>query len=180
MDSLIFNFIHGLSGRGFFLDVVGIFAAKYLPYFLYAAFIWLVILQPGWRLKLFFSSEAAIAVILSRGLITEIINFFYYSPRPLETLSFQALISESGSSMPSGHAALFFALSLIIYIWNRRWGIWYFILSLIIGLARIFVGVHWPLDIVAGAAIGIVSALLVHWVLSGYYGKVREQKNMHS
>lgn len=64
-------------------------------------------------------------------------------------------------SFPSGHAATVFALSAILswYI-KQRWiktGI--VILASLIGLSRIAVGVHWPADILAGAAIGYFAAI---------------------
>ncbi|MDP3948726.1 MAG: phosphatase PAP2 family protein [bacterium] len=168
------DFIHGLSGRNSFIDAAGIFTAEYIPYVIFIVFLWLVVSQAGWRQKVFFFSEAAIAVILSRGLITEIIRFFYYSPRPFEALRFQSLIPESGSSIPSGHAAFFFALATIIYFYNRRWGIWYFVFSLLISLARIFAGVHWPSDIIAGAVVGVLSGIFVHLLLKKYLQKLKE------
>ncbi len=176
----LFNFLHGLSGRNSFVDAAGIFTAEYLPYLIFLCFLLLVILQQGlpaqagWRQKIFFFSEATIAIILSRGLITEIARFFYYSPRPFEALNFQSLIPESGSSIPSGHAAFFFALAMIIFFYNSRWGIWYFIFSLLIGLARIFAGVHWPSDIIAGALVGILSGLFVHSLLKSYFKKLKD------
>jgi len=169
-----FDFIHGVSGRNYFVDAAGIFTAEYLPYIIFLGFLLLVVSQAGWRQKVFFFSEAAIAVILSRGLITEIIRFFYYSPRPFEALRFQSLIPESGSSIPSGHAAFFFALATIIFFYNRRWGVWYFVFSLLISIARIFAGVHWPSDIIAGAVVGVLSGIFVHLLLKSYFQKLRE------
>ncbi len=171
MDDLnlsLFNLIFGLSRKNFLLDSLGVFFAVYLPYLLILGFFWILFRQTGWRKRIFFFAEAAIAVILSRGLITEIIRFFYYSPRPFEFLHFQPLIPESGSSFPSGHAAFYFALATVLFFYHRRWGIWYFILSFLNGVARIFAGVHWPLDVVAGAILGIVCGLLVHWLLRSY------------
>lgn len=173
-NNLLFNFIHGLSGRSSFFDAAGIFAAEYFPYIIFLTFLWLVISQQGWRQKIFFFSEAAIAIILSRGIITEVVRFFYYSPRPFEALHFQSLIPESGSSIPSGHAAFFFALAAIIYFYNRRWGVWYFFFSILIGAARIFCGVHWPSDIIAGAVVGILSGLFVHAFLGKYLKKLKK------
>lgn len=170
----IFNLLHGLSGRNFFIDATGIIAADYLPYIIGLAFFLLVFSQKGWRAKSFVFMEAAIAVIVSRGIITEAIRFFYYSPRPFEALHFQPLIPESGSSLPSGHMTFFFALAAVIYFYNKRWGIWYFILSALIGLARIFAGVHWPSDIIAGTAIGILSGLAVHYILERYYKELKQ------
>ena len=170
----LFNFIHGFSGRNFFIDAAGIFFAEYIPYIISIAFLWFVFSQHGWRQRIFFFSETVIAIILSRGLITEIIRFFYYSPRPFDTLHFQSLIPESGSSIPSGHAAFFFALAMVIFFYNRRWGIWYFVITILISLARIFAGVHWPSDIIAGAVVGILSGVFVHSILKNYLKKLKE------
>ena len=173
-NSLFFNLIHGFSGRNFIMDSAGVFTAQYLPYIIGIAFFFLVFSQKGLRGKIFFLIEATLAVILSRGIITEIIRFFYYSPRPFDALHFQPLIPESGNSLPSGHMAFFFALATVIYFYNKRWSIWYFALSALIGLARIFVGVHWPLDIIAGAIVGILSAISVHLLLSKYFKEIKE------
>jgi undecaprenyl-diphosphatase len=98
-------------------------------------------------------------------LLTEIVRFFYHSPRPFSVLGFVPLISEVGWSFPSGHMAWFFALSLVVWYLNRTWGWWFFALSVLMGVARIYVGVHWPLDIVAGAVVGLASAWFVRWLL---------------
>ncbi len=174
-NSLLFSFIHGFSGRNFLIDSAGVLTAQYLPYMIGLVFFGLVFSQKGWRGKSFLLIEAVIAVILSRGIITEAIRFFYYSPRPFEALHFQSLIPESGGSLPSGHMAFFFALATIIYFYNKRWGIWYFLLSAIIGIARIFAGVHWPTDIIAGAVLGIACGALVHSLLSGYLKEIKNQ-----
>lgn len=118
-----FNLIHGFSGRNFFIDSAGVLAAQYLPYMIGLVFFGMVFSQKGWRSKAFLLLESIIAVILSRGIVTEAVRFFYYSPRPFEALHFQPLIPESGSSLPSGHMAFFFALATVIYFYDKRWGI---------------------------------------------------------
>ena len=165
LNHVLFQFIYGLSHRNFLLDDLGIFCAQYLPYLLVLGFLILVFYENGWRRKWYLFSEAAIAIILSRGLLTEIIRFFYNHPRPFAVLGFTPLISESGSSFPSGHAAWFFALAMVIFFRNRKWGMWFFALSLVNGIARIYVGVHWPFDILGGAIVGILSAMFIHWFL---------------
>jgi len=161
----LFQLIYGLSHRIFLLDDLGIFCAQYLPYLLVLIFFILVFYEKGWRRKWYIFSEAAIAVILSRGFLTETIRFFYNHPRPFDVLGFAPLISESGSSFPSAHAALFFALAMVVFYRNRKWGIWFLIWAFVNGIARIYVGVHWPLDILGGAVIGIISAIFIHWLL---------------
>jgi undecaprenyl-diphosphatase len=160
----VFNLIHGWSGRSVFADIAAIFFAEYLPYLLVIGFLVLVFYQSGARRKFYLFAEGALAVILARGIVTSIIGFFYVTVRPFVLLGFSPLISESGSSFPSGHMAWFFALALVIWFADRKWGFWYFILSALMGVARIYAGVHWPIDILGGAAIGLLSAWFIHFL----------------
>ena len=116
----------------------------------------------GFRLRLFFFIEAAIAGLLARGLIAETIYFFYDRARPFASLGFEPLlVHPADPSFPSGHAAFFFALAVVVYAINRRWGITYFVLTVLVVLSRVASGVHWPTDILAGAAIGLACGWLV-------------------
>jgi undecaprenyl-diphosphatase len=77
---------------------------------------------------------------------------FMMSPRTLE----------GWSSFPSDHAALFFTLCAGVFAVSRRLGLWACAYSLVvICLPRVYLGVHYPTDILAGAAIGIFSAWLM-------------------
>jgi undecaprenyl-diphosphatase len=165
LNQVVFLFIHQFAGRNFLLDDIGIFLAQYLAYFMVAAFLVFAYYQDGRRKKLYVFAEGAIAVMVSRGLVTEIIRLFYHHMRPFSFYNFTPLIPESGWSFPSGHAAWFFALSLVVYYFNKKWGWWFFGLSTLMGIARIYVGVHWPLDIIGGAIVGLLSAWFVHWLL---------------
>jgi undecaprenyl-diphosphatase len=174
MNQSVFLWIHHLAGRNGWLDGLGVFLAEWLPYFLVLGFLILVFSQTGWRRKLYWFAEGSMAIIVSRGLVTEFIRLFYHHERPFSFYNFVPLIAESGWSFPSGHAAWFFAMAMTIWYFNRKWGVWFFIFALVNGLARIYVGVHWPLDIVGGAVVGVVSAIFVHWLLKrsreGIYG----------
>ena len=146
-------------------DGLGIFLAEWLPYFLVLGFLFLIFTQRGSRHKLYWFAEGAMAIIIARGLVTEVIRFFYHHERPFSFYGFVPLISEAGWSFPSGHAAWFFAMAMTVWFINRKWGAWFFIFAIVNGIARVYVGVHWPLDIVGGAVVGILSALVVHWIL---------------
>jgi undecaprenyl-diphosphatase len=165
LNQKVFQFIYNFGGRGTFLSAAAIFFAQYLPYLLILGFLILAYYQKGWRRKVYVFCEGALAVILSRGLITEIIRFFYHHQRPFSFYGFNPLIPESGWSFPSGHAAWFFALAMVVWYTNRKWGWWFFALTILMGIARIYAGVHWPADVLAGAVVGIGSALLIHWAL---------------
>lgn len=168
MNQEVFQIIYGFAHRNFLLDDFGVFIAQFLPYLLVLGFLFLVFKETSWHKKWFFFIDGALALILSRGILTETIRFFYRQPRPFETLNFAPLIGESGGSFPSGHAAFFFALALIVFFWNKKWGAWYFIFAIINAFARVFVGVHWPLDVLGGAVVGLVSGFIVHLLIKPY------------
>jgi membrane-associated phospholipid phosphatase len=68
------------------------------------------------------------------------------------------------SSFPSDHAALFCALLTGIWLASRRAGIVLLVYVLVaICFPRIYIGIHYPSDILAGAALGVFSVLLLSW-----------------
>lgn len=162
LNLYLFDLIHGLAGKNFALDDFGIFIAQYLPYLLMIGFFLFAFGKKDWRLRILISIDAALAVILSRGIVAEAIRFFYHHPRPFVTLNFAPLISESSYSFPSGHASWFFALAATIYAYDRKLGAWFFVFAAINGIARVFAGVHWPFDILSGAVVGILSGIIMH------------------
>ena len=106
--------------------------------------------------------EAIAAAILSRGIITEAVRFFWDRPRPFIENNITPLIEHSASSsFPSGHAVFFFALGTILYLYNKKAGILFLLGATILSLARVLAFLHWPSDILVGAIIGIASAFLV-------------------
>jgi undecaprenyl-diphosphatase len=64
-------------------------------------------------------------------------------------------------SFPSGHTAVAFAAAVVLSWLVPRAAPAFFVLALAIGYSRIYIGVHWPLDVVGGAVIGVVTALLL-------------------
>lgn len=178
MDLWLFDVIHSLAGQSGVMDWLGVFLAKYLAYLLAVAALVFIAKQSAWRERIWTFSFIFLTALLSRGIITEIIRFIWDRPRPFAALGFTSLISESGAAFPSGHAAFYFALAFAIFFFNKRWGIWFLGLSLLNGLARIFVGVHWPSDILAGVVIAYLSFLAVKELLKQYEPKFElTQKN---
>jgi undecaprenyl-diphosphatase len=64
-------------------------------------------------------------------------------------------------SFPSGHAATSFACATVLTTIAPRAAPAFYLLALAIGYSRVYVGVHWPLDVVGGAALGVATALLL-------------------
>jgi undecaprenyl-diphosphatase len=67
----------------------------------------------------------------------------------------------SSWSFPSGHAATSFACATVLSAFAPRWRVPFFLLATLIALSRLYNGVHYPTDVVAGALLGVLIALLL-------------------
>jgi len=173
MNQALFFYLNNLAGRSVCFDGLIIFFGQYFAYILVAVFVIIVLLnkkENKERTKIF--ALATISTILSRGVITEIIRFFYNSPRPfLNPGVHQLIFNETSGSFPSGHAAFFFALAMAIFFFHKKWSIVFFTGAILIGVSRIIAGVHWPIDVLGGAIIGILSSLVICKIFKISYNK---------
>ena len=187
IDVSLFHLINGPAGKFWLLDWVGTFLASPFAYILGVVFLYLLIKEKNWKKRIYFFSLAALSTILSRGIITETIRFIYARPRPFAALSFTPLLSqETGGSFPSGHATFFFALAMTVFymvkdspeIFHKNWTWWFLGGTILMTIARIYAGVHWPSDILGGALIGILCAASVRRFLPfPANGKVPKNEN---
>ena len=75
-------------------------------------------------------------------------------------------------SFPSGHTCASFACTLVLYrILPKKYGVPAVLLAALIAFSRLYVGVHYPTDVLGGLAVGIFSSCLVLWI-----GKKRTKK----
>jgi undecaprenyl-diphosphatase len=71
------------------------------------------------------------------------------------------------ASFPSGHATTAFALATLLTLWYPRGAIGFLGLAGVVGVTRVFLGAHFPSDVLAGAALGTTVALIVHAKVPG-------------
>lgn len=84
--------------------------------------------------------------------------------RPYYVLEYTPLIPPVGDpSFPSGHTAASFAAATAIYAINKKWGIAAYLFAAIMGFSRLYLGVHFPTDVLFGAMVGMaVAKIVVH------------------
>jgi len=171
MDLFLFQKINHLAGKWLCLDTLAIFFAKYFEYVLILCLLFFLIrnLKKYWPMIL----QAFLAAILARFVIVEIIRYFLPKSRPFVENHVNLLIpyNQYESSFPSGHAAFYFAISMVVFLYLKKvyprpkfwWGagLLFFVASFLIVICRVFVGIHWPSDILIGALIGVFSAFLI-------------------
>ena len=165
MDYLIFQQLNAFVFRYFWFDTINIFLAEYLAYILGAVTV--LFLLENWKKYFPMVFKGLAAGILARFGIVELIRFLWPRARPFLESNVNLLLEKiDQAAFPSGHAAFFFALSLIVYFYNKKAGILFLIASALMGVARVFSGLHWPSDILAGAAVGLFSAWLIQNIVA--------------
>jgi undecaprenyl-diphosphatase len=110
--------------------------------------------------------QAMASLGIATGLVA-IINDFLYRPRPFNEIAVTTLLYQpTDSSFPSNSAAILFAIAFSVWLGNRKAGRIFFIIAIVHSLSRVIAGMYYPLDILGGAAIGGVVALLVRWLFA--------------
>lgn len=105
-----------------------------------------------------------VTAVIGAWLISQFLKTFVALPRPF--LSFPDItplfVYGGYNSFPSGHATLFAALGMIIFFRYRKAGIFFLLCAFVIGISRIIVGIHFPLDVLFGWILGCFVAWLVY------------------
>ncbi|MBU3934484.1 phosphatase PAP2 family protein [Patescibacteria group bacterium] len=163
LDHRLFQLINQLAFKWEWLDILGVFFAKYFIYLMVAAlFLFLLKSKKNW--KMVFS--AFVSALTARFIITGLIRLLRPRLRPFADNNINLLIDRvNQQSFPSGHASFSFGLATIVYLYNKKAGIFFFAAAFLVSISRIFVGVHWPSDILAGALVGIFSGWLINKLL---------------
>jgi undecaprenyl-diphosphatase len=128
-----------------------------------------------------FTVPLLLAILISGLPVVQGLKTLLPRDRP-SNLSY-AIVQENlfHSSFPSGHTTTSFAVAmmLVLLTWNSRWR-WAGLLSLLwagcVGLSRIYRGVHWPTDTIAGACCGIATSCAI-WLAMQSLASRKPQPN---
>ncbi len=151
--------------------------------FLGMSYVLILVIIPLWlKGKRAVAFDIILLIIIS-DIVSEVVKTVIERPRPAEVLSNVRMLdwgfvtSASGFSFPSGHALRSFAVGAYLAL-SLRGGPWWaasLASAVMIGLSRIYLGLHWPSDVLAGAAIGIMLAVafVIEEMRQGPYAKAR-------
>jgi len=161
-DSVLFHAINGLAGRSDALDALMIGSARYLPVVLALA---LVGLWLSWRERNQRGAFLAGASALIALGIGQLVGKAFPRPRPYISHSVNQLIPRSlDTSFPSDHAILGFSVAVLVWRYNRRAGAGLLVLALLLAIARVFVGAHYPSDVLGGAVLGALTSVALDFL----------------
>ncbi len=161
LDTSLFLFINHLP-HFFFADLMAMFLSGIGKWgAVWFVFVILLFLREEKRHHLFFLPfilSGGISVFLSEFLVKWIVA----RPRPFIEMGAIILENPTNYSFPSTHATLAWAMAVVLASHEVRFRFLFYVLAICISLSRVYLGVHYPIDVIAG---GIVGCLIGNVVL---------------
>lgn len=162
MNNQLLLLINGWAGKNHLLDDLMVFCASYLIYIVFITALVCVgytAYKREWKSVIYFVSS----LIVSYGLL-KLASLTNFDHRPFMDHHLTQLIAHaSGASFPSDHTTVATAIAIALLFFSPfKKTAWVLVAAaVIIGFARIFVGVHYPADIAAGLATGLLGGCVV-------------------
>lgn len=172
IDTALFYFInHGLSNKLFdklmpFITEVDSWAIVYLVGFYYLFF------KSGKTGKIT-AISLILTIIVTDQINSSILKELFARIRPCHTLQDVNLLvgCGGGKSFPSSHAANNFAAATVITYFFRQKYAFFFSIAAVVAISRVYVGVHYPLDITVGALVGASIAFVISYFMKLIFEK---------
>lgn len=159
MNSDVLLLINGWAGKNSLLDHIMIFCAKDLIYLVFAVALLclgFLIYRREWRSIIYFFASVIVTFA-----VLKLMSLLNVDHRPFMDHKLTQLIPHaSGASFPSDHTTSSAAVALGVLVFTRfkKVGVLLLICACIIGFSRIFVGVHYPADILGGLVTALIGA----------------------
>jgi membrane-associated phospholipid phosphatase len=180
LDQRLLKLIN-VEGSSSFLDLVLPFlreAQFWLPFYLFLmVFSALNFGRKGWWWVLAFALTAALCDFVSSQLIKE--NIFRLrpcrDPMLLHDIFVRAKYCPKSSSFTSSHATTHFGLSMFLFQTFKnisKWWILIFAWPVVICYTQVYVGVHYPIDVIAGGAMGCILGIMMAYVFRKQIGLI--------
>ncbi len=138
--------------------------------------IWITLMLKGGKRGRLVAGVAVLALLFSDQLNSHLLKPFFSRVRPCHTLSgVHLLVGCSKSySLPSSHAANCFSMATLFYLEYKRVALPAIVIALLVSYSRVYVGVHYPLDVLIGALVGGICGV-VAWEIKSRAGEILDK-----
>ena len=162
MDASLLIWLNGLSGNiKSFDDLMRLIASDYLMPLVFSLSmfgLWFSGKTSSQRMAYQSTALIGISALSISNIVVWLINSLWNRPRPFldhpDELNL-LFYSPTDPSFPANPVAIGFAVAMAAWTVNRKFGLWLFAAASLYGFSRVYVGVFYPTDIVAGALVGI-------------------------
>lgn len=160
----LFRMFNDLGKEVMFLNPIMIFFAKYMKYFLLFGIIMYWFTRKRENRIMIISSMFAFVVAEVFGAIAGAIHS---NNQPfVELNNVNQLIGHAiDNSFPSDHAIEFFSICITFLLFKKNLRYVWLAIAILVSISRVWVGVHYPADILVGAILGIIGAALCYWII---------------
>jgi undecaprenyl-diphosphatase len=122
--------------------------------------------RPGGDRKWKLACGSGYAAAALGYVVAFVIHHIYDRARPYEAHAIRHPWSSStDASFPSDHTSLSFAIAFAVLAFDTVAGVVFLVVAALIGIGRLFIGAHYPGDVLAGVGVGVVAALVVVRIL---------------
>ncbi|MBJ8106024.1 MULTISPECIES: undecaprenyl-diphosphatase [Bacillus cereus group] len=158
-----FRAINDLGKQYSSLNSTMVFLAEYMVYFLGLIIIAYWFTQS--RKNKMMIIQAMVAFITAE-IIGKLAGKLHLNYQPFTVLpNVNKLVDHAvDNSFPSDHTILFFSICFSFWLVRKKARWLWLVLAFCVAISRIWVGVHYPFDVLTGALIGIISALFSYWL----------------
>ena len=160
----LFRMFNDLGKEVMFLNPIMIFFAKYMKYFLLFGIIMYWFTRKRENRIMIISSMFAFVIAEVFGAIAGAIHS---NNQPfVELNNVNQLIGHAiDNSFPSDHAIEFFSICITFLLFKKNLRYVWLAIAILVSISRVWVGVHYPADILVGAILGIIGAALCYWII---------------
>lgn len=159
IDSAVFALINGFAGKNWLIDHLFILATN----FGFLAIIAIIFYSRKKKAVIHSAVSAFIGILISE--IIKSIPYLYRARPFIENKANLLVTGYPTSSFPSGHTIFSFALATPLIYFNKKLGIIALVIAFFVGLSRIFVGVHYPSDVLAGIIFSFFAVLISRYLI---------------
>lgn len=131
-----------------------------------------------WRKTRWVGMTGLLSLVIGVVLTNLILKNVIARPRPFSELKelLPLIRLPRDYSFPSGHTCASFSSALIYYkMLPKEWGITFLILASLIGFSRMYLGVHYPSDILGGIFAAVISSVLAYYLMECFFHISKQQ-----
>ena len=167
-DEYLFSFISS-STDSYLLSFFNIIT------YLGSSIFWILLIVLSWiKNKRKLSLQLLFAFILDT-IASSILKFAFLRPRPPRSIGLTDF--DLGPSFPSGHSERAFSGSIVLANHYKKYNWLFYSLAVLVSFSRIYIGLHYPLDVLIGSINGIIIGMIVLLVPTRLIKKVKSKRN---